>query len=250
MQAVFVLGISGGVATGKTTLREAVCNAAPYFRHVSFAKALKEQVRGAILATPPTFDQDWLTGHCAELLRVPRENWEWLGFQDWHNAYLCAYEDAWKGVTHEGASLWDGEESPEAKVFLRPLYQAHGTAMRTLYGANYWVKQAFDQAISEGFTHLVVDDVRYQNELQGCRDAAYDSFLVRFVIDPTLQRLRYEVLYGPQTDEQWNRITSHISEHDLDRTADFDMIMNVTNVTTQQVQFIVFDALRRRNVNI
>lgn len=249
-QPIFVLGISGGVATGKTTLREAVIAASPLFHHVSFARALKNQVRDSILAVPPAFDDNWLKRHCAELMKVPEEDWEWLGYQDWHNAYLCAYEDAWKGVTHEGASIWDGEESPEAKVFLRPLYQAHGTAMRTLYGDNYWVKQAFEEALAEGFTHLVVDDVRYQNELEAICTLPIGELTVRLVVDPNTQRLRYEALYGPQSDRDWDRIISHISEHDLDLSADFDLIINVSDVTPLQVQFIVFDALRRRGVDI
>ena len=69
-----------------------------------------------------------------------------------------------------GMSLeaWNALEA-DNKASVRPILQAWGHGRRMISGENYWVAKVLEEI--EGLPRVVIDDVRYPNELQAIRKA-------------------------------------------------------------------------------
>jgi hypothetical protein len=135
----------------------------------------------------------------------------------------------------------------EHKAMFRPILQYYGTdIMRELYGPDYWVSRLVEYARVHRLTHIVVDDVRFPNELEGLRDAAERGFMsVRLDIGYAEQAHRYQTLYGGDLTRE---MLTHPSETSLDDCLDFDQTI-FTNITPKEVMAeLVLHALERRGL--
>jgi hypothetical protein len=105
----------------------------------------------------------------------------------------------------------------ENKAQFRPILQWWGTNFkRHFHGDDYWVKQTLAEiveAMSNGFTMIVIPDVRFQTEATTIKDCG--GYLVR-IARPT------------------QLIDNHISETDLDNYKGFDHIV-LNNGTLQDL---------------
>ena len=111
----------------------------------------------------------------------------------------------------------------EHKDKFRPILQYYGTdIMRWLYGEDIWVERLFEYAYNLDLQHLIVDDVRYPNEVEGLANRADKFMSVRLLINTDDQIQRYHSLYGEFISlEKLN----HRSETALDTYTDFDMVV-------------------------
>jgi len=74
----------------------------------------------------------------------------------------------------------------EEKEKLRPLYQAWGHGRRKLSGENYWVVEVLKQIPFH--KHVVIDDIRYPNELRAIQEAGGRIGLLEITAKEQIQR--------------------------------------------------------------
>lgn len=183
-----IVGISGKLTSGKTTLANALIAAEPSFVRCALADALKDDV--------------------AEMCEVTR-------------GYLN-----------------------EHKGEFREILQVYGVLMRSLHGEDYWVRRLEDAIWDNGYTHVIVDDVRFPNELAGVRKMGR-ALTVRLNITDSEQARRFHATYGAAPSPEK---LAHISETALDnRLADFDLNIDAEMPTARQVR-VVLDMLRAPHV--
>lgn len=116
METTKIIGISGRMRSGKTTLAERLREHFDKSQIYSFADAVKREVAGAI---------------CSDA---------------------------------EMRKRWD-EILSEDKEQLRALLQGWGNTKRLLYGEDYWLKKTFEAIDLCGYDVVIIDDVRYLNEM-------------------------------------------------------------------------------------
>lgn len=110
----------------------------------------------------------------------------------------------------------------ENKHLFRPVLQSYGALMRGLHGEDYWVDRMVADCIVGEMRHVIVDDVRYPNEVAALRRAFDNTLLVRLAIPPAVQSERYISIYGTEPTVE---ILTHHSETSLDDFDDFDKYM-------------------------
>lgn len=103
---------------------------------------------------------------------------------------------------------WDGRKGSKG----RRLLQVIGTEAGRAYNENIWVDYVLDKFLSFENNVLISDDVRFENEIERCRE----------VLDYVLA-VKIE---GPQRIPLDENAKSHASEHGLDNYYDYDIIVS------------------------
>ena len=88
----------------------------------------------------------------------------------------------------------------------RTLLTSIGTKMREI-NPDVWVNYVIQQ--TEGETHCIVDDLRYQNEYEALSKAGFK--IIQLTLDPEIQKRRIKKVYPNNYQDHFNN-TNHISE--------------------------------------
>lgn len=108
------------------------------------------------------------------------------------------------------------------KADFREILQIFGVLMRQLHGENYWVIRLVDKVREYNLMNVIVDDVRFPNELSGLRKSA-DRFLsVRLDLTSEEQEKRCTTLFGAPLS--YAKLV-HPSETALDDCKEFDLTL-------------------------
>lgn len=124
------------------------------------------------------------------------------------------------------------------KDLFRPIMQYYGTdIMRHVHGQDYWVDRLVDKIYDECLKFVVVDDVRFPNELLGLQNAAHRFLSVRIHIDDAEQERRCIEKFGEKLS--FAKL-NHPSETALDGwTTRFHINLNATDLTEAQVRRVL-----------
>ncbi len=130
----------------------------------------------------------------------------------------------------------------ENKELFRPMLQYYGTEiMRKVHGEDYWVRRLVQDSEDAGLSGLVVDDVRFPNEVEGLVASARSAaFSVRLEVDPAVQAERYLAKYGSALSEDK---ANHVSETALDSYHHFDATFDSSHVSARAI-YLSLCALR------
>lgn len=132
-----------------------------------------------------------------------------------------------------GLDVRKGQLLGKYKEKVRPLLQHWGTLFRFFNGEDFWVETLF-HANEKPF---VVDDVRYENEVDGLRKRGF--LLVHLSVYEPIRLARIQRIY-PNTKEEDLR---HASEMDLDgKDSLFDINIQQMNDNKESL-FLHFDSL-------
>ena len=106
----------------------------------------------------------------------------------------------------------------------RKLLQVLGQKMKEI-DPEVWVRALVKQVNNCGDKHIVIDDLRFPNELRALRENGF--IIIRLEIDPELQLKRIKDTY-PDTWESHVARLDNVSETALDTCTDFDYIFSTT----------------------
>lgn len=121
----------------------------------------------------------------------------------------------------------------------RIAYQKVGDGGRKILFPNLWIDTLLNQVEDSGGDNVVVDDVRYQNEVNNLKDDGW--ILVKIDIDDELQLDRLKRTY-PDHWKTHAKARKHASEAEVDTIPDSDFHLIIKAQDTQEVneQFLQF----------
>lgn len=187
------------------------------FRKMSFATPIKAIYKA--MALPPFEREVLIYGLCAHYFG------DELGYEF---ARWVATDLLCPGVPFEVTGKGDAG---------RAMMQNLGHGGREKFGKDIWLKAANKQ-VGTGQDMLVIDDVRYPNELEWAKERGFIT--VRLEIPQDVQRKRISRLYGDVSEERIN----HVTETLLD-SADFDIVHHWRGETPQEVYKKVVASIER-----
>lgn len=134
--------------------------------------------------------------------------------------------------------------------YIRPLLQALGHGTREVLGDDVWVDY-WQNNLPEGYSRndgpfVVVDDVRYANEL----DACIDGLVILLIVDREKQWDRYltSAKFNPAIDkETWLGYHSHATEllwQEVLENGEADLALDTTDMTPAEVEAAVRGFIR------
>jgi hypothetical protein len=231
-----LIGVSGKICSGKTTISEALIEKYGYQRVVlaepikQIAKWYIDNSKGLLL------DEDVLTYMLYNILT--REG-------DFTRTVIE------KASLAKGLLLHDifpqfrkADWSVEKNNDIRLLYQMIGERMRKTFGDDVWVRamiQRIKQAQKHGTELFICDDVRQKSEYAMMKDFGFE--IVRLTITPEEQARRIKELYGYIEPER----LKHISETDLDNVTDFDLTVD-SSISKEQTLEEIINYIDRRSL--
>jgi dephospho-CoA kinase len=226
------IAISGKLCSGKTTVAEMFTNMG--YKRLYFANELKilcsdiAKYNKATAAMKDSFDVPpsiFMDAINSDLRRICLDEDEFLKAREQIELILVDF----KNITYYDPKV-DNKDSE-----VRRMLQQVGTEyMRYHVNDKIWVN-AVEKSLGD-FDHIVVDDLRYQNEFDMLRKNGF--VMIRLEIPRELQLSRARKLYGMNFDESK---LDHISETSLDGV-NFDYIIDSSGEwkdTLHNLQFIM-----------
>ncbi len=203
MAACKRVAISGKMTSGKTTASNYLCNTYGFAR-LSFADPLRELER----IQREGVDKERRVKDIVRRALVGTD--------------LCTEEHISKlvGMILDAFGLFP----VTVGVKNRPLLQYLGTEVGRKFYNDIWVNYLLNTLSEIKDDHIVVDDMRFKNELTALRLAGFTC--VRLQIGESVMQKRVREIYGPDSDV-WERYL-HPSEIDLDEWVPnyFDHVIN------------------------
>lgn len=185
------IAISGKMCSGKTTLAKLLQDNYDY-TVLSFASPMKRLVKDMQLPLGARVAQVY--GDCVHL---------WGRTLGYDVAVWLIHTFLEPGVKFE----FNGKDDRGRKIL-----QQLGNRARELFGENIWLLP-MKKAVEDTKGNIVIDDVRYPNELEFCED--HDFITVRLEVPDKERRRRIKQLYGDISEER----IRHPSEKLLDSVA-------------------------------
>lgn len=124
-------------------------------------------------------------------------------------------EDVKGALKKAGLAVRKDQMFTKHKAQIRPMLQLWGELFRYFNGENWWV----DRLFTDNDPPFVVDDVRYQNEVEGLRERGF--LIIRLAVPRDVQLARIERLYPLARMSD----LTHASETALDSYYNFDAVI-------------------------
>lgn len=227
-----LIGISGKICSGKTTITEAL------IEHYGYKRV--------VLAEPLKAIGKWFIEY-SQNHNLPEDKLIEILFEIMNDESETTLSIAWKAFKAKNilfekvfTQFEDADWSIEKNNDIRLLYQLIGEVFRQNFGDDIWVKAMLNRVKHDQSIHnvkcFICDDVRQKSEYNMMKDFGFK--IVRLVVDKDTQMQRVNNLYGNIDPQRFN----HISEIDLDDINDFDLIVDnsapLDDVFSEIIEFI------------
>lgn len=192
-----IIGFAGKAASGKTTAARYLLNRAENkVAILPMAEVLREEVAAFLRQVGAGEPLEWLYGDQADKVRVFHID----------AATARAQCPVWEGFVDLNSDIQTSDE--ETALTVRRILQWWGTEYRRAQDPDYWTK-AWQTKLGElnlSQTHVLVDDIRFLNELNVLKDNS--GFVVK------IERAGFK------------GANDHSSENSLDHYRDWDLVIH------------------------
>lgn len=227
-----LIGISGKICSGKTTVSEALIERYGYKR--------------VVLAEPLKAIGKWFIEYSMDdsksELELDHILYELMSNEEDMMPTTLAKVIAVKEILYNEVfpQFKNADWSQEKNNDIRLLYQLIGETLRQHFGDDIWVKAMIQRIrmdqILHNITYFICDDVRQKSEYNLMKESGFK--IVRLLISKDTQMERVHRLYGKVDPKRFE----HISEVDLDDVTSFDLVVDsntpIEDVISEIVEFI------------
>lgn len=237
-----LIGVSGKICSGKTTVSEVFVNKYGYTK-VAIAEPVKEIGKWYIEYTKikKEYEGNYEKLHAymfSHNKRLEKRLFSIVGKKGDLIATAVEKTIRAKEMLFEEvfSNFKDPDWSTEKNNDIRLLYQLIGASFRQHFGEDIWINaliRKIEVFQSQGQSLFICDDVRYKSEYVVLKDFGFK--VIRLDINEETQKRRVKNLYGNLDPKRLR----HSSEIDLDDVRDFDFIASTDDPLEKMLDSIV-----------